>query len=708
MSNNLFIEKINKSLFLKITLIFSIAIIITGVIALLIGWRQQHNYFYQNAENDNESLLTLLELSVDDSMLSNNRDKIQHAVSSITKIGTVKNAMIYTPSGITAFHSNESLKGKIASVKQDGCIECHSKKPLPLHTITSRNNAEYLRSFKLLNNKPLCYSCHSKEQKILGFIILDMPLLPIKQKISRLLLWRISSTIALLLILELCLIISIRKLIHAPLNKLNEHIAHLITGDLRHPLASFNKDEIGTLASNINVLSTNLTSMLHEFFSLNSTMASTSEQLGSVTQKLNVFTLKEDGQIYKVLKSINSIRDYSHTVKINQDSIASSSNQSVNSLKEINKHLQILVTHFNQLKEFVAKSHDSITDLFKITKLVSDKIENLNESGINTVNSIQEFEKILTEIKDISTNAFEFSKVAETAAREGDVKVQNTYNNLNMINEQIQNASTLILKLGEQAIAAGTILAVIEDIADQTNLLSLNAAILAAQAGEEGKGFSVVANEIKELAQKTRNSIHEISEIIRAVQDSSKSSVNIMNSVSHNMTNCLAFFKDLILVLKKIEETYKKSAEFNAKINKAIEEQTSTINYIKNITISVKEQIEDMHENVNLENTHFNEIKNGLDLLSGLSEELSHSTNQHFTSINQLFASEKETGQLIEQSFQNIKDLVNDIHNIETSINSIKEISKGNISIIKVLSDNTNNLAAKLSDAQSLTRRFKI
>ena len=94
--------------------------------------------------------------------------------------------------------------------------------------------------------------------------------------------------------------------------------------------------------------------------------------------------------------------------------------------------------------------------------------------------------------------------------------VRETIDGMEQIRQSVVEANAVVARLGERSIAIGKILNVIEDVAEQTNLLALNAAILAAQAGEYGKGFSVVAAEIRDLSERTASSTRDIANLIRA------------------------------------------------------------------------------------------------------------------------------------------------------------------------------------------------
>jgi methyl-accepting chemotaxis protein len=142
-------------------------------------------------------------------------------------------------------------------------------------------------------------------------------------------------------------------------------------------------------------------------------------------------------------------------------------------------------------------------------------------------------EEITATSRDIAFNcqsAAESSKRAMTAAESGAAVVNQTVSVMSRIAERVQGTSTTIAGLGTRGDQIGAIIGTIEDIADQTNLLALNAAIEAARAGEQGRGFAVVADEVRALAERTTRATREISEMIKSIQTETRSAVGEMES----------------------------------------------------------------------------------------------------------------------------------------------------------------------------------
>jgi twitching motility protein PilJ len=189
------------------------------------------------------------------------------------------------------------------------------------------------------------------------------------------------------------------------------------------------------------------------------------------------------------------------------------------------EELRTLVGRINSTAEMVttasSQAQETSTRLLAASEAQSREIRNTGESVL----------RMARQINDVSSSAMESANVARqslAAAEEGQRAVQNSIAGMNEIREQIQETSKRIKRLGESSQEIGEIIELISDITEQTNVLALNAAIQAASAGEAGRGFSVVAEEVQRLAERSAEATKQIGALVRTIQTDTQDAVAAM------------------------------------------------------------------------------------------------------------------------------------------------------------------------------------
>ena len=249
--------------------------------------------------------------------------------------------------------------------------------------------------------------------------------------------------------------------------------------------------------------------------------------------------------------------------------------------------LRVLVSSINQTSRNVSQAAEDT----QATAL------HLAEAAEHQAQEIAGASSAITEmamtIDQVSSNAAESAGVADRSvalANTGSRVVQNTIGGMDMIREQIQETSKRIKRLGESSQEIGDIVSLINDIADQTNILALNAAIQASMAGEAGRGFAVVADEVQRLAERSGGATKQIEALVKTIQSDTHEAVTSMEQTTAEVVRGARLAEDAGVALEEIESVSKNLAALIQNISNAARQQASSAGHISN-TMNIIQEI---------------------------------------------------------------------------------------------------------------------
>jgi methyl-accepting chemotaxis protein len=367
----------------------------------------------------------------------------------------------------------------------------------------------------------------------------------------------------------------VSKIISTPLKKIISGIKEAEKGHLADVINLDSNDEIGSIAAAINQFTGNLRKNI--FGTINKLSEGDFGNEVSVTNEKNEITLaiNKIGRTLRELKNESDLLNLGYTngntdTRINAKNFAGGYKDIVDNVnKSINDIVQVVRSGYSTMQKFtegdltarmegnykgnfegyknkinhLGESLESLVEEVSIAITAagsaSDEIaSSMQEMAAGSEEQSQQTTEVAGAVEEMTKTILETTKNAETAteaskdygniAKEGGVVVRETVEGMNKIAEVVKQSADTVQALGKSSDEIGEIIQVIDDIADQTNLLALNAAIEAARAGEQGRGFAVVADEVRKLAERTTKATKEIAAMIKRIQKDTEGAVESM------------------------------------------------------------------------------------------------------------------------------------------------------------------------------------
>jgi methyl-accepting chemotaxis protein len=259
-----------------------------------------------------------------------------------------------------------------------------------------------------------------------------------------------------------------------------------------------------------------------------------------------------------------------------------------------------------QVNESVHSSASSASEISATSDSLAASTQEQSTQADEVASAVEQMSRTVTD------NAMSANKTSEVAnengaiAKEGAIVVEQTVTKMRDIAKVVKDSAGNIQKLGDSSKQIGEIISVIDDIADQTNLLALNAAIEAARAGEQGRGFAVVADEVRKLAERTTEATKQIADMIKGIQKETDAAVVAMNEGTNEVNSGIELADKAGTSLNKILESTQEVIDMINQIAAASEEQSATSEQISKNVVSISkvtaesaQRVEDVSKTAN-------------------------------------------------------------------------------------------------------------
>lgn len=445
-------------------------------------------------------------------------------------------------------------------------------------------------------------------------------------------------------------------------------------GDLNQSIPVPTEDEVGLLAASLRLMSENLKGIIKK---IERSSSNVNDAIQSIIRSYEFVSQGSTTQKDLVARAYKSLQQFRETVTglvESTDIVSRSLDESTksvlaltNAVQDISRRITFVSDSLNQVASSTEGMSSSIVEVSKNIDYLSGSTEKV-ASAVNQIDS---------SVKMIESDAKEgktFSERVKIDALSGAETVQESIKGIKRIEEGSFQVSEAINTLKKRTDEITKILEVIDDITEETNLLALNAAIIAAQAGEHGKGFSVVADEIRGLAERTFNSTKEIADIIKKANDDAKRAILIMNEqrerivsgvevsmksgdvlnkilnssviASEKMSNIAKATSELSLVSIEVSKEISKTADAIRKSSDALKTQARNSELIVKHVGNIKDAILEVKNSIKEQEKGSSVIAKNIQSIEELIQFLIKSVKE-----------QEEMSKLILKDMENIKDI---------------------------------------------------
>jgi methyl-accepting chemotaxis protein len=493
-----------------------------------------------------------------------------------------------------------------------------------------------------------------------------------------------------------------------PLLELRTVAQQMASGNFEVGAHVFSDDEVGELAGSFVDTRANLGRLLCRIGGSGTVITEGVRVITGGTESLLVRARDQADLTENSSLALENVRGGISSVLNAADTVTGLTQDASSRSLQLQASAEQVARSMDYLFQSVEKTSSSTTEMDASMREMSNRTDVLAGIGDEVLSFVAEMDSTVEELRQASQSTAEISRQVREDAEAGGDAVTRTLEGINLSDELTSRAAQTLDELQRSVGQISQILNVIEEITGRTNLLALNAAIIAAQAGEHGAGFTVVADEIRQLADRTRGSTKEIANIIKTVQNGSRQAVQRMHEGVAKVRDNVQLAREASQSLSKIVSSSSTSYEMSTKISRSLDDQAKASRHLHEVTSRMSDHIAEI-------NRASREQARGTQLLAQEAEKVREIAGQ----VKKATDEQSQAGRGITAALENIafdaramRDLLerqlNETDRIAAASKTMLDIAQQNDSIAREFNATVQNLVQSGQDFEAEVKRFRI
>ena len=498
------------------------------------------------------------------------------------------------------------------------------------------------------------------------------------------------------------------RLLVRPIVDLSGTAKTIARGDLTQRTAVISDDEIGGLAEAFNTMASNLEQTVMKLIGSQTQLKSVAETVGTRSRTVVDRVDEQRAIIDDMYHTIDTLNAGVRQITDNVEHLSAASEETSSSMLEMVASMEEVTRHTDTLWRAVEETASSTNQMVTSINEVDQNVDYLSRFVTDTSSSMVEMSASIAQVESNAARSYDLALGVATAAESGMEAVRQTMEGMEQIRQFVTDSNEVVTRLGDRSTSINKIVSVIDDIAEQTNLLALNAAILAAQAGEHGRGFSVVAAEIRDLSERTAASTREIGSLIRAVQAEVSNALSSMGEGTRLVERGVSLSRDAGRALENILASAGNASEMGREIAAATREQAEGSENVTRAVAKLQELVQQINSATTQQAQGSDHILKAVDSMREVTQYVRQAMQEQKSGSTMISAATDRMIEMIHDIFRIAASQAGESGKIVATMEQMRTIAEGNRSSANEMSDSLTLLSDAIRGLHDEVRKFRV
>jgi methyl-accepting chemotaxis protein len=499
----------------------------------------------------------------------------------------------------------------------------------------------------------------------------------------------------------------LRRQVAVPLADLANASAAISDGDLSSEVPVKTGDEIGALAKTFNAMTARLRDIVGQVVQSIGDVGEVSQLLQESGKTMSEESQRQSAAIDETAESIEMLGGSIVEVNTNVTQVSDSARETSSSIVEMDASIISVAEHMDHLAETIESTSAGVIQVASGTDQVVSGVGTLKTASDDAMERLQELRRSVHHVRENARESHTLCDDTSQEASKGMEAVNETITAMNEISKSFGDLEQSVSRLANNSHSIGEILQVIRDVAEQTGMLSLNAAIIAAQAGEHGKAFSVVADEVSSLAGRTHRSTQEIAKLVQAVQDDTAGAVAAAEEGAAKVEMGVERSNVAGAVLAKISEKSRGSTEMVHAIFEASTQQNGDLERVEKAMAEVQEIVAQINRSTLDQQSATSEIAKAVENIRSLGKGVKSSTDEQRRGSRLMTDSVTHVATMIDQIAESTRAQTKSSETIQHALQVFRDVAGETIRRAETLGTMVETLSERSSRLEGVVARFK-